>query len=95
MFHDDTHSNFMATKEQLNAIFLSLEEFNLKGQKDLEDGQRGFGGSCDVFRGWSTRHEKRVAVKRIRFFMLENSSFAKVCRFSFLPRLCPAESRVP
>lgn len=37
------------------------------------------GGSCDVFRAWSTKHLKKVAVKQIREFMGENVSFAKVC----------------
>ncbi len=70
----------MSIREQLDAIFQPLQEINLEGQITLEEGQRGFGESCDIFRGWSTKHNKKVAVKRIRFFMLKDSSFTKVRR---------------
>ncbi len=44
------------------------------------EGPLGLRGTCDVFVAWSQKHRTKVAVKRIRAFMLENESFAKVSR---------------
>ncbi|KLO19003.1 kinase-like protein [Schizopora paradoxa] len=35
------------------------------------------GGQSDVFRAWSTKHGRRVAVKQVRIFMRNDLSFAK------------------
>ncbi len=35
-------------------------------------------GSCDLYIAWSERHNFKVAVKQMRFFMRKDDSFAKV-----------------
>ncbi len=67
------------TRKRLDELFKSLHELDL--EKDICDRELtrfGFGASSDVFRARSKRHNKRVAVKCIRIFLLEDESFAKV-----------------
>lgn len=45
---------------------------------DRQEHASGLGASCDVFSAWSEKHKKKVAVKRIRAFLLEDKKFAKV-----------------
>lgn len=72
-------SALVAYMERLERILSELAHLNLDGQiLDKQDCVSKLGGSCDVFRAWSTKHMKKVAVKQIREFMGENMLFAKV-----------------
>ncbi len=85
--HDDSRSLTPARK--LKDIFEELQDINLEDQiVDQEREQLGLGFSCDVFRAWSTAHNKIVAVKRIRFFLLEDISFASVRLVRHFPLCC-------
>lgn len=68
------------TRKRLDDLFQSLHEMNLA--EDIYDQERankiGLGVSSDVFRARSRRHNKLVAVKCIRVFLLDDESFAKV-----------------
>ncbi len=71
-------------RKQLDGIFESLVEINLeKHICDKEETPLSRGGSCDVFLAWSTKHNKKVVVKRFRYFLLDDISFAKVRHPSF------------
>ncbi len=65
----------------LEQILSSLSYLNLEGQIiDKKAHASGFGGSCDVYSAWSSKHNKKVAVKQIRAFMTKDKDFAKVIR---------------
>lgn len=64
--------------DKLDEILRELSHLNLKGY--IEQKQQfasGFGGSCDVYTAWSTKHEKKVAIKQIRAFLVAELPFAK------------------
>jgi len=63
--------------ERLDKILSRLSHLNLEGQIVDKSCVSKLGGSCDVFRAWSNKHGKKVAVKQIREFMSDNESFAK------------------
>ncbi len=76
--HENSRS--VTTAQKLKDIFKKLQDINLEGQiVNQETEQLGLGSSCDVFRARSSKHNKTVAVKRIRFFLLDDISFASVC----------------
>ncbi len=64
---------------KLEDILASLSHLNLEGciVRKQQVASR-FGGSCDLYIAWSERHNFKVAVKRMRFFMRKDDSFAKV-----------------
>lgn len=67
------------SRERLDRLFESLREINLENDLcDFERKKFGLGMSSDVYRARSTRHNRKVAVKCIRVFLLEDESFAKV-----------------
>ncbi len=81
----DSRSGTRASTRELKDIFKTLQDINLDGQiVDQETEQVGLGFSCDVFRARSTTHNKIVAVKRIRLFLLDDISFASVRRLHYL-----------
>lgn len=53
---------------------LNIGEFITKKQEHAS----GLGASCDVLTAWSVKHHMKVAIKRIRAFLLEDKKFAKV-----------------
>jgi len=66
------------TKDDLQWIlseksYLNIGEFITNRQEHAS----GLGASCDVFSAWSDKHNKKVAVKRIRAFLLKDKKFAK------------------
>ncbi len=73
------------TKDDLQWIlseksYLNIGEFITNRQEHAS----GLGASCDVFSAWSDKHNKKVAVKRIRAFLLKDKKFAKVSNFLFV-----------
>ncbi len=73
-----TSTHVLGEMDRLQTLLAGLSHLDLEGQ--IIDGKAllGFGGTCDVFVAWSQKHRTKVAVKRIRAFMLEDESFAKV-----------------
>ncbi len=69
----------MAGHPQLEKILSSLAHLNLEDDiiHQREKPER-FGGMCDVFVAKSIKHDKKVAVKRIRAYLEGNEKFAKV-----------------
>lgn len=68
-----------SARKELDDIFGSLGEMNLEGQLELmESYETAYGASSDVFRGKWPAMNKTVAVKRIRSFLLDDLSFARV-----------------
>ncbi|KLO13881.1 kinase-like protein [Schizopora paradoxa] len=64
--------------DKLLNILASLSHLSLEGQiVEKQSFVSGLGGSCDVYKAWSTKHNKRVAVKQIRAFLTKEPSFAK------------------
>ena len=66
-------------RDRLKEIISSLSHLNLEGKivnKTIH--ASGFGGSCDVYSAFSTKHNRKVAVKQIRVFMTKDKDFAKV-----------------
>lgn len=67
-------------EEQLKELLNALHNIDLSG--DIFDQTVYFdshGGSCDVFRAKSRRHENMsVAVKRLRFHIYKNKDVSKV-----------------
>ncbi len=65
--------------EQLRYILSSIAHLDLGGRitKRQEHASK-FGGSCDVYSAWSTKHKHKVAVKRFRTHLIDDPSFAKV-----------------
>ena len=64
---------------KLKDIFEALQDINLEDDiVDQETKPHGLGSSSDIFRARSIKHGKIVAVKRIRVFLLDNISFARV-----------------
>lgn len=56
-----------------------LKEINLAGSiHDIEDIPFALGSTCDVLRARSAKHNKSVVVKRIRGFLVQDASYAKV-----------------
>lgn len=43
-----------------------------------DTGAKACGGSVDVFYGWSERHKKAVAIRRVRVVLQNEPQFAKV-----------------
>ncbi len=69
--------------DDLVKLLSELSHLNLEGHVvNKQVHASGFGGSCDVYSAWSTRHGKKVAVKQIRAFMRKDESFAKVIIFT-------------
>ncbi len=65
--------------DRLAGILSTLRHLNLKGEVvRRESVQTGLGGTCDIFAAWSNKHNAKVAVKRIRVFLLKEEKFAKV-----------------
>ena len=65
--------------EYLKDILSGLSHLDLEGQivnKHMYASR--FGSSCDVYTAWSNKHNKKVAVKQIRVFMIGDQAFAKV-----------------
>ena len=61
-------------------VFGGLEGFNLNGFiQDIDDVPFALDSTCDILRAKSSRHDKTVAVKRIRGFLVKDVSYAKVC----------------
>jgi len=74
----DDHNAAPRKMDRLEEILSSLSHLNLEGKViNRELHASAFGGSCDVYSAWSTKHNQRVAVKRIRVFMTKNRNFAK------------------
>ncbi len=97
-FNDNDDSRSLSPARKLKDIFEELQDINLEDQiVDQEREQLGLGFSCDVFRAWSTAHNKIVAVKRIRFFLLEDIFIRKRTFGSTFPvvLLSPVPTRVP
>lgn len=70
--------------DRLQRILSSLSHLDLADQiVDIEPHAKGIGGFCDVYIGYSRKHKKKVAVKRVRVFLLKDEAFAKVS-FSYL-----------
>ena len=68
-----------ARKDKLAKILSELSHLNLNGQiTDKEQHAVGIGSTCEVFIAWSQKHQTRVAVKRIRAFLLDDLAFANV-----------------
>lgn len=66
-------------KEILNQVLVDLKEHNLTGKIVKEDDAiKGSGAHFDVYRGWSTEHNKRVALRRLRIFLEKEPVFLKV-----------------
>ena len=66
--------------EQLKDILSGLSHLDLGDQiVDKQIHASRYGASCDVYSAWSNRHNKKVAVKQIRVFMVKDQVFAKVC----------------
>jgi len=75
--HEDNKA-LVQLRERLDDVFGSLSELNLEDCIcDKSVNQLAVGSSSDVFQAWSTKHNKRVVVKRIRLFLLDELSFAK------------------
>ncbi len=65
--------------EKLEQVLSELSHLNLEGWIiDKQTHASGLGGSCDVYSAWSQKHNKKVAVKQIRAFLVKDLSFAKV-----------------
>jgi len=63
---------------RLQRTISKLSHLSLEGQiGDKQAHASGLGGSCDVFYAWSQKHNKAVAIKRIRAFLTEEPSLAK------------------
>lgn len=65
--------------DSLTDLLSDLPHLNLEGlivNKQLH--ASSFGGTCDVYPAWSTKHGKKVAVKQIRTFMRNDEAFSKV-----------------
>lgn len=70
--------------------FRTLEEINLAGLiHDIEDIPFALGSTCDILRANSSKHKKTVVVKRIRGFLVQDTSYAKV---SLQPISCSPSS---
>ncbi|KLO13879.1 kinase-like protein [Schizopora paradoxa] len=64
--------------EKLSGILASLSHLNLERTiTGKQPHASGLGGSCDVYAAWSTKHNKKVAVKQIRAFLKKDPSLAK------------------
>ncbi|KLO10195.1 kinase-like protein [Schizopora paradoxa] len=64
--------------EQLKDILAGLSHLDLGDQivnKQVHASR--YGSSCDVYSAWSNKHNKKVAVKQIRVFMIKDQVFAK------------------
>ncbi len=58
--------------DPLAKILSGLSNLNLEGKiVRKQPHASGLGGSCDVFSAWSTKHNKKVAVKQIRAYFEE------------------------
>lgn len=69
----------MSGHSYLDEVIASLSRLNLEGDiVDREQHPVGFGSTCDVFPARSIKHNTKVAVKRIRFFLAKSEAFAKV-----------------
>ena len=65
--------------DRLARILTSLTHLSLEGKiVQKQPYASGLGGSCDVYTAWSTKHNKKVAVKQIRAFLKKDPSLAKV-----------------
>ncbi len=75
-------------QKNLATHFEELQDINLKGQiSGMRDAAAGMGSYSDVFQAWSDTHQKSVAVKRIRLFLVDetsNASDAKVIQILLL-----------
>lgn len=69
----------MSRQTHVEEILSTIAHLNLEGRISNPQGNAAeFGGTCDVFTAWSTLHNKKVAVKRVRVVLEGNESFAKV-----------------
>lgn len=64
--------------EKLEKILSEVAHLNLDGQIVNQTNITKLGSSCDVYRAWSIKHWRSVAVKQIREFINEDASYAKV-----------------
>ncbi len=65
--------------DRLEGILSTLSHLNLQDQVvDKQEHVEGYGGSCDVFSAWSRKHNKGVAIKRIRSHLRNDPLLAKV-----------------
>ncbi|KLO07652.1 kinase-like protein [Schizopora paradoxa] len=62
---------------QLNLEIYKLKYLDLVGHLIIDKRAPKLGGQSDVFSAWSTKHGKRVALKRVRIYMKNDLSFAK------------------
>ncbi len=71
--------------DPLEKILSGLSNLNLEGKiVQKQPHASGLGGSCDVYSAWSTKHNKKVAVKQIRAYLRKDKSPAKVATPPFL-----------
>ncbi|KLO13898.1 kinase-like protein [Schizopora paradoxa] len=63
--------------DKLEKILSEIEHLRLDGQIVNRTNITKHGSSCDVYRAWSKKHMKVVAVKHLRQFIDDNPSFAK------------------
>ncbi len=65
--------------DRLANTLSSLKHLNLDGHIVRKHPlQAGLGGTCDVFTAYSTKHSRKVAVKRIRVFLRKDEALMKV-----------------
>lgn len=65
--------------DPIEKILSGLSHLNLQGSITNKEPQpEGYGATCDVYSAWSTKHEKKVAIKQFRYFMAKDEGFAKV-----------------
>lgn len=77
LLHEDDQR--LCPMDKLTKILARLSHLNLEG--DIVQKQpyaSGLGFSCDVYSAWSTKLNKKVAVKQIRVFLKKDLTFAKV-----------------
>ncbi|KLO05367.1 kinase-like protein [Schizopora paradoxa] len=78
---NDSGSGSISKSSELKDIFKTIRDLNLEGQMVGEDTEQvSWGASCGVFRDkqvTSQGQTVQVAVKRIRFFLLDDISFAR------------------
>ncbi|KLO07075.1 kinase-like protein [Schizopora paradoxa] len=76
---DSDENCYPSVRRGLKDIFSSLEDLNLAGLiEDREREQLALGSSCDIFRARSIKHNKRVAIKRIRCFLMDDVCFENI-----------------
>lgn len=63
----------------LREILSDLGHLDLTGKIIPDDrGQRAVGGYCDIFSGTLTANGTKIAIRRIRVFLEDDLSFARV-----------------